>query len=493
MPRKRKHRTLTQAEFTALCEKTGGVSSPPHLLEFLHDTGVFFSRRGLFDDKIILDQAWALDAIYAVFDREKALSTLRDRMGGRFGRADLARLVWNDDGTGKPYAVEEQWLFLSLMVECGICFAHKGERGNPDDSTEYIAPDLLPEREEVAGLLSGRWDAKTRNSKSETRRMRFAFLPPGLMRGIVSEFGREAGDAAVYWKGGVFFHDERTNASAVIEQRVDKDERGGEIVAETQGDGARQLLEAVWERLDRMTDHVRGRECSGIRQNSDDRSLTRRNSGESRYEDDASAERKPSFDYTKAPKLGGVRDACVSYAWGPEKSADPDRRAKVDEFCARMEAAGIHVVRDSTDNQIGRSLRAFEERVGQADRVFVFMSDEYVQSPHCMNELLHVWKNSLEDPETFRARLRPFTLRDTAIFTPEDRQSWAAHWRERFENLESGLRDLGESDFCEYRLMREFQLKVSDMLALIADTLQHGPSDFDGYAEAAVEEFISTR
>ncbi len=49
---------------------SGGASSPAQFLNYLSNAGVVFYRQGLFNDQIILDQAWALDAVYAAFDRE---------------------------------------------------------------------------------------------------------------------------------------------------------------------------------------------------------------------------------------------------------------------------------------------------------------------------------------------------------------------------------------------------------------------------------------
>jgi len=47
---------------------------PAAELQFLHNKGVVFHSPGLFHDRIILDQSWALDAVYAVFDRGTSLS-----------------------------------------------------------------------------------------------------------------------------------------------------------------------------------------------------------------------------------------------------------------------------------------------------------------------------------------------------------------------------------------------------------------------------------
>ena len=127
---------ISQAEFLALCEEAGDVSSPPLLLDYLHNIGTVFYRQGLFGDDIILDQAWALDAVYAVFHREfKAFKTI-ERYGGRFRRSDLAEWVWQE------HSEEEQELFLSFMQQCGICFAYR--HGYEDIEAEYIAPTCFP-------------------------------------------------------------------------------------------------------------------------------------------------------------------------------------------------------------------------------------------------------------------------------------------------------------------------------------------------------------
>ena len=65
-PDKRQHRLLERAEFDRLCEETGGVSNSDALLDFLYYNGVVFYRAGLFGDRIVLDQNWALEAIYAL-------------------------------------------------------------------------------------------------------------------------------------------------------------------------------------------------------------------------------------------------------------------------------------------------------------------------------------------------------------------------------------------------------------------------------------------
>ena len=101
-----------------------------------------FYQPGLFGGQIVLDQSWALEAVYSVFQRAKALPALRDR--GLFTRKDLEVLCWE----GK--SPEEQRLFLDLMQSCQICFVQSWSK---DEEHIYLAPDLLPPYEKVAPQL----------------------------------------------------------------------------------------------------------------------------------------------------------------------------------------------------------------------------------------------------------------------------------------------------------------------------------------------------
>ena len=230
---------ISQDEFLAICEEAGDVSSPPLLLDYLHNIGAVFYREGLFGDAIILDQAWALDAVYAVFHREsKAFKTI-ERYSGRFRRSDLAEWVWQD------HSEKEQELFLSLMEQCGICFPYR--RGGKDVEAEYIAPDLLPASDDPAiqEELRQKWDDRCDAEATLT----YDLLPPGLMRSLISRIGEQAGLAAEYWRDGFYFYDRETGARARVEQRYTKG-WSGEICVQTQRGQAEALLERLLKFID---------------------------------------------------------------------------------------------------------------------------------------------------------------------------------------------------------------------------------------------------
>ena len=140
-PAERRHRLLKWPDFVTLCEAEGGVSSPELLASYLDATGTVFHRPGFFDNQLVLDLSWALEAIYALFERQKVYRELH-RQRGRFSRGLLGLLVWQE------HSEEDQKLLLSLMQSCGMCFEHRrfAAAGPDGGDAEYLAPDLLPER-----------------------------------------------------------------------------------------------------------------------------------------------------------------------------------------------------------------------------------------------------------------------------------------------------------------------------------------------------------
>lgn len=190
-PAERQHRTLAVDDFRELCERNGKISDPGSLLDYLHQTGVVYYRPELFEDRIILDRRWALDAIYTLFDRERTLPVLNRH--GRFSRRELELLVWGD------YSEADQLLFLSFIQSCGICFPVRRISANDaGEEWEYIAPELLPEWSEVQDWLVGRMQGES----GATASVHYDFLHEGILRNLFATIGRRAQDHAIYWKYG---------------------------------------------------------------------------------------------------------------------------------------------------------------------------------------------------------------------------------------------------------------------------------------------------
>jgi internalin A len=209
-PAKRQRRLLERSEFDRHCDEAGDVSDKDALLDFLHHKGVIFYRPGLFGGRIILDQNWALEAIYALFDRKKILPLLRGY--GRFSRADLEALTWCG------YTPDEQEVFLSMMESCGICFKVRELSKN---EWEYLAPELLPKWSDAQEQLLGRLRNDPPDAEASAR---YAFLHEGVLRGNLSKLGEHAKEAAIYWKYGCWFYEQTTNSQVLIESKWEDEE-----------------------------------------------------------------------------------------------------------------------------------------------------------------------------------------------------------------------------------------------------------------------------
>jgi internalin A len=469
-------RLISHQGYLNLCaevERTGKgrVSDPALLLDYLHNIGAVFYREGLFGDQIILDQTWALDAVYAVFDRASQTFEIIERNRGRFRRSELAKWVWQKHG------VPEQELFLSFMQECGICFTIQKEDREKRVEAEYIAPDLLPARsdDEPQKRLKLVWDEASPDAEAV---LTFALLPPSLMRALIARIGNDAGLAAEYWRDGVCFYDERTASRALIEQRWTEG-WAGEVHIATKRGQAGVLLQRLIELVenDRVSLGARpsGKNVTGV-----DAKVEAREAPDAKPEE---VPVRPAYETSKVPEY------CVSYAWGDDTPEGIEREAVVDRLCEEAETRGKSILRDKTAMKIGDRISTFMDRIGRGavdGRVCIVLSDKYLKSPYCMHELFDVWRNCREDGKTFVDRTRVFVLPSAKISTEGDRAQYAIHWQDSFKALDALIRERGplvlsDKGNTEFRLMSRFWTETANVLQLVQDTLR--PRSFDAFVD----------
>ncbi|MEO1609771.1 MAG: COR domain-containing protein [Pseudomonadota bacterium] len=505
---------ITKTAFDAMCAEEGGVESTDLLLEYLHQIGTVFYRKDLFDGRIVIDQQWALDAIYAVFERNSgAYRYLRDIRGGRFTQSELAAHVWSRLGHGNA----EQELFISMMRSCGICF--KLHAGDDSREAEYVAPDLLPPRDEIAGLLVRDWDDS--DQATERAAFTYALLPPGLMRSLMAKIGEDAGTRADYWQDGFYFYDSKTRSRARVEQiRAEDDgESGwsGRIEVRTQAAGAgagesngpRELLRRLCHLIDETQNRhgVTTSEFSGPKWY--ERLLQPGKAARRHSTLRAAAYGREILDTGDAAEAGvGLMSAppgmpvpldergppqppidpayepakdeeyYVSYAWGGNKTkADRLREKAVTTLCEAAKANGIRIVRDKHDMQFGDSIGQFMIRIAEAQHVFVIMSAKYLRSPYCMYELHEIYRECRRRDDVFRQRVRVIVLPDADIFGPIERIRHAEHWSKERAKLDAEIKRVNDFDivgmqaFQRRHLMTQFAHHTADILALVADML----------------------
>ncbi|MEM7510933.1 MAG: COR domain-containing protein, partial [Bacteroidota bacterium] len=132
-------KTMPYEEYLAKAEELE-VLRPKEMLEnWLFKTGVVYYRPGKFNNTIILNQGWAIEAIYTLFDRSKGTPFEIEANKGVFDGALLQR-VWQKDYPDQ----DTQELFVSFMLSCDLCF--EIDTGKEDPSFQdrtFMAPQLL--------------------------------------------------------------------------------------------------------------------------------------------------------------------------------------------------------------------------------------------------------------------------------------------------------------------------------------------------------------
>jgi len=115
----------------------------------------------------------------------------------------------------------------------------------------------------------------------------------------------------------------------------------------------------------------------------------------------------------------------ISYAWSD--LSDPDREKKVDEFCDEAKRRRISVQRDKTALRPGDLISEFMQKMGESDRVYIFLSDKYLKSAFCMFELFEVFRNSKQQKEKFLQKMNIFSIDGVGIYSPQDRLSYSEY------------------------------------------------------------------
>ncbi|MBI5817569.1 MAG: TIR domain-containing protein [Verrucomicrobia bacterium] len=498
----RKHRTLSQEEFRGLCSKAKGVSSPESLLEYLHNLGVIFYRKDLFHDRIILDQSWALDAVYAVFDRKQSYPHILGQ-NGRFTRSLLEMMVWRE------YSEREQQLFLSLMQTCGICFVYRKENKRLGLETEYIAPDLLPEKASVQDQLAGRWDDE---GKTLTLQHQYEFLHPGLMRCLISDAGKHAGEAGVYWKYGVWVYERDTGCRAMIEQKM-HDDRRGQVTASIQGRNCERLAKWIRETIEKRNrlfgypnlkpvvdefpksmedaERITGRKEMPVPETAAGKKpaeIGKRKGEEGLLESPPVFSKPPPSSF---PKKG--KEIFVSYAWGDTTPDGMKRGVLVENLCTAMKERGVEILRDRDQLKPGDRINEFMDRLSESNLIITIISDKYLRSEYCMYELFKIYRNCSDNPDRFLKKVIPLVLPDANVNTTSGRFSYAKYWLKEKKSLEQQFGEdweiVGETVLKKYKVMSEFARNASDILEHLCDVLM--PRDFDRMAKEGFQEVLN--
>lgn len=215
---------ITDKEFYDICRHFGikDYSKAQQLSNYFHDLGVYlhFIDGSILERTIILNNSWATNAVYKVFDDPN----IKDNLKGRFIYDDIVH-VWSE----QIYNEKKEEL-LALMMKFELCY-------KVPDSSIYIIPELLPVNEPDIS-----WD----ETKSIKIRFVYEFMPKGIITKFIVRMNNYIMNERLVWKEGVVL--EWEYQKALIKQSYNKKEIQISVI----GNQPRIFLTIISAELDRI-------------------------------------------------------------------------------------------------------------------------------------------------------------------------------------------------------------------------------------------------
>ena len=228
-----KDKTLTWADFEGICYDCGLTTDPAVILGYLHRAGELFHYHNQFDNQIILDQEWALKAVYAVLKRDRV-----ERFKGVFTLEDL-REFWQKDNPN--LTDDEAKIFLNFMLANKTMFYTEGGYQGNEKNPEFVVPQLLPTDKPKMYSL---WQ----NIPDKTHyRIQYAFLHRDIIERFIVATAHLSKNKD-YWRNGLFIN--YGNDQAVVEVVEENDIKY--IHIECTGNTQTELLKTIREEFNKI-------------------------------------------------------------------------------------------------------------------------------------------------------------------------------------------------------------------------------------------------
>ncbi len=456
-----KHPRISKSDFdTDVCRVAEVLpGNETEALRYLHHTGavVWFPQVESLKDTVFTDPNWLTEQVYQLINNELSASS------GRFDETYLKKQL-------PKFSDAEHEQFLELLKTFGLIFETKEE-----GATVFIAPNYLPKE------LS--YDAQ-KLLRSHERALQPAFqfafpkfLPDNVMVNFLSRYGPYSDK--LYWKNGIFF----TNAQG---QRALVKLEGSTLEVHAEPGGQSFFLQAeICQAFVELSGNanaeltVEGRTVSWqALDNANKQGVADVPDQYGKYVKVADFARflgREGFPHG-AGRLQEPAKSVVyfSYAWGDANETGESREKIVRDLLAELERDGRFDLKyDKQDVGYRRSIREFEQELGRAERIAVVVSDKYLKSPHCMFELLQIFRKSGSEAAVFREKIFPIVLGDAKIHDVKSIIAYIKHWKDDVEDLKKDIDDIGwdlaASVIPDFTERKEIMQNIGELAKIIGD------------------------
>jgi len=184
------------------------VESCDIILKFLHDSGVVFYQKEYFNGQIILNQEWAISAIYKILNKDSDyFEILSDEDNKGILDYSLFKEVWVDNSE------KEIELFLEFMLSCELSFEITPNKrwDTPLIDRQFIIPQLLPGKPPHIEAYS-----LEKHEINLIKPIEFSFLPSSFIQQFIVRSHQFARVEDI-WQNGILLYYEKENSYAIVE------------------------------------------------------------------------------------------------------------------------------------------------------------------------------------------------------------------------------------------------------------------------------------
>ncbi len=246
--------------FVEWCKEEDAENEADTLANFFHDTGVFYYQAKYFSGEIIINQSWAIEAVYKVLDKQSRSYKLLKQKKGILDYK-IIKKVWSANSD------EERELFIDYMLSTELCFENTDnkKRYTPLSERSFLIPQLLPSKskEDILGYIES-FELKPSKPK------KYSFLPTSVIQRFMIK-AKDFSSVELMWQTGLFV--EYKESKVIVEAVYEKNNH--HILIYHNSAAKNDLVEVILEELDKLDDENSSRNLDRNKLHLGEKSLQR--------------------------------------------------------------------------------------------------------------------------------------------------------------------------------------------------------------------------
>lgn len=205
--------------FQEICEYHRVEKSTETILDYLHNTGVLYYRKGYFQNQIIIQTDWAIQAVYKVLNRESDYFEVLEDNEGKLDY-ELICEIWENNTN------DERALFIDFMLSAELAFETTKDKewNTPLQDRSFIIPQLLP-AERTNDVIT--WQDRYKPTLREVS-VSYRFLPKVFIQRFIVK-ANTFSEVRLMWQDGILLR--TTEGDALVVAVYEREKQRIEIHA----------------------------------------------------------------------------------------------------------------------------------------------------------------------------------------------------------------------------------------------------------------------